>query len=513
MNAENRRKKSSLPESVLSTVSDAERRLTLHRLGVLDTENDPDFDKLTKLAATIMDTPISLVSLVDLERQWFKSRHGLDDTETPINLSFCAHAISSEDDVTIVPDAATDQRFSDNALVTGEMGIRFYAGAPIIVFGQKIGTLCVIDKRKRDEPSSKELEQLKMLAGLAASLFELKDGARAGVLVREALDKEEKRRAIAVEAAALSSWAWDARTGEIEYDASFAELFNLPSDKPLRVRDMFLAIDRRDWKDAEALFRSTLAGNDHYFSEYRVRGIDPPRWLATRGRVLARSPDGKPTLLMGVNYDITERKSAEERQRLLLREINHRVKNTLATVQALATQTVRHSSKPNEFLEAFSSRLQALGLAHGLLSDHEWRGIRIAELVNKEVQPFDDAKHARIAISGPDVLLSPDQALGVGLILHELASNALKYGSLSVPEGHVKLSWNVHGLHSARRIVINWREEGGPTVSDPTRQGFGSILIRRSLAKVISSEVVHEFHPEGVRAKISMPLEADEPQY
>ena len=214
-------------------------------------------------------------------------------------------------------------------------------------------------------------------------------------------------------------------------------------------------------------------------------------------------------MVFGVNYDVSERKSAEERQRLLLRELNHRVRNTLATVQALASQTVRHARNPSEFLEAFSGRLHALGLAHGLLSDHEWRGIGLDELVRREVKPFDDSGIPRIIITGENVLLSPDQALGLGLILHELASNAMKYGSLSVPAGTVQVAWRVEGRRRKRRLVLDWKETGGPVVVPPDSQGFGSILIRRSLAKVLSSAVRHDFAPDGVTAEICIPL--DEP--
>ena len=168
---------------------------------------------------------------------------------------------------------------------------------------------------------------------------------------------------------------------------------------------------------------------------------------------------------------------------------------------------MRHARQPSEFLEAFGARLQALGIAHSLLSDREWRGIGIRELVQIEVRPFDTRRPPRITISGADLLLSPDQALGLGLILHELASNALQYGSLSVASGKVDLGWKTQGRKGDRRLVLTWRESGGPTVAPPERHGFGSILIRRSLAKVISSEVTHEFRPEGVFAEISMPLE------
>ncbi|PTE08855.1 sensor histidine kinase [Mesorhizobium helmanticense] len=496
-----------LPASVRRAVDDADRLAVLHGLDALDTAADPDFDRISRLAAAMMQAPIALVTLLDAERQWFKSCVGLDEAETAADISFCAHAIAAGDEPLVVADAAVDPRFSANPLVTGAHHIRFYAGAPMVVAGARIGTLCVLDRKPHAFPSAAKLEQLKALAGLAASLFTLKDATRNAAIAEAALAREEKRRAIALDAASLASWAWDIRTDMIECDVLLSELFNLPRSNRLKARDILTAIDPRDVYQTETRFRDALTGSDDYFGEYRVKGFDPPRWIATRGRVIERDGDGKPTLIFGVNYDITERKLGEERQRLLLRELNHRVKNTLATVQALATQTVRHARQPSEFLQAFGARLQALGVAHNLLSDREWRGIGIRELVQIEVKPFDSVQEPRMTISGADLLLSPDQAVGLGLILHELASNALQYGSLSAPSGKVDLDWKTLGKRGARRLVLTWRESGGPKVAPPERQGFGSILIRRSLAKVISSEVTHEYRPEGVFAEISMPLE------
>ncbi len=496
-----------LPADVDRAVHDADRLAVLRGLDVVDTATDPDFDRITGLAAAIIEAPIALVTLVDTDRQWFKSRIGLEDRQTPTDISFCAHAIAAGDDPMVVTDATLDPRFAGNPLVTGKEHIRFYVGAPMIVAGARIGTLCVLDREPKPFPPADRLAQLETLADLAASLFTLKDANRNGAIAKAELAREEKRRAIALDAASLASWAWDIRTDMIECDALLAELFNLPPSNRLKARDILRAIDLRDVYQTETRFRDALSGSDDYFGEYRVKGFDPPRWIATRGRVIERDGEGKPTLIFGVNYDITERKLGDERQRLLLRELNHRVKNTLATVQALATQTVRHARQPSEFLEAFSARLQALGAAHSLLSDREWRGIGLGELVRIEVRPFDAASQPRIAISGPELLLSPDQAVGLGLILHELASNAMKYGSLSVPSGRVELTWRSQGRKGARRLVLTWSESGGPQVEPPDRHGFGSILIRRSLAKVIDSDVTHEFRPDGVFAQISMPLE------
>lgn len=496
-----------LPAEVFRAVNDAHRLAVLHGLEALDTAADPDFDRLSGLAAAMMRTPVALVTLLDAERQWFKSCYGLDETETATDISFCAHAIAAGDEPMVVTDAAADRRFSANPLVTGAHHVRFYAGVPMVVAGASVGTLCVLDVEPREHPSPSQMDQLKALAALASSLFALKDATRAGALAEAALAREEKRRAVAVEAADLATWVWDVRSDMIECDVLLSDLLGLPRSSRLKARDIIRAVDRRDVSRIEARFREAMAGSDDYFGEYRVKSFDPPRWLATRGRVIERDAAGKPTLIFGVNYDITERKLGDERQRLLLRELNHRVKNTLATVQALATQTVRHARNPSDFLEAFGARLQALGVAHGLLSDREWRGIGIRELVQIEVKPFESAGQERIALSGDDFFLTPDQALGLGLILHELASNALQHGALSVPAGEVGLGWRAEGRRAARRLVVTWRETAGPEVRPPDRHGFGSILIRRSLAKVIASEVTHEFRPEGVFAQISMPLE------
>ncbi len=493
-----------LPEDVLNVVLRPQRLSVVREIGQVGFSNDVDFDRLTTLAATLFAAPVALVTVIDVERQWFCSCYGTQESETPVSISFCAHAIASGDDVMIVPDATLDPRFAANPLVTGELNVRFYIGAPIVVAGERLGTLCILDYVSRPPPEKGLIDQLLILASLAASLFVLKDDRRTGAVAREALAREEKRRAVALESASLSSWIWNVPAGRVECDESLPELFALPPTSQVSARKLFLAIDRRDVRQTDNWFRESLFDSDEYSGEYRVEGFDPPRWLASRGRVVERTADGRPSLVFGVNYDVSERKLGEERQHLLLRELNHRVKNTLATVQALASQTVRYAREPREFLNAFSSRLQALGLAHGLLSDREWRGIALNELVQIEVQPFDDKTNPRIRLSGGHVFLSPDQALGLGIILHELASNALRYGALAVAGGSVSVDWTVSGASHARRILVTWIERDGPPVQHPDREGFGMILIRRSLAKVISSEVRHEFFPDGVRAEISM---------
>ncbi|MEJ6783382.1 sensor histidine kinase [Aminobacter sp. Piv2-1] len=443
---------------------------------------DPDLDRLTGLAAAVADTPAALLLLADDSGGWtVVSSFGLTPAEA----------------ATLAAEGAS--------ALPAPFPFRIETPVP----GRPAGNLLVLDRIAGPEPEAATRDQLEAIAALVSSLLALRDRSLAGARAEAALMHAETRRALALEAAQLASWVWDPQTGIVECDMLLPRLFNRPPATRMRARDIVLAIDRRDVERTRRTFRDALAGNDDYSGEYRVRGIDPPRWLAARGRVVERDAAGRPTLVFGVNYDITERHTAEERQRLLLRELNHRVKNTLATVQALASQTVRHAREPRQFLDAFSERLRALGLAHGLLSDHEWRGIGIRELARLELSPFDEADAPRISIAGQDVLLDPDQTLGLALVLHELASNALKYGALSVPAGRVTVSWVIQGGKGERRLVLDWTESGGPEVTPPTHHGFGSILIRRGLAKVISSEVRHEYLPEGVRAEVSMPLASE----
>lgn len=499
-----------LPNDVLTSIA-APRRLAIVRgLVSLGLDADTDFDRLTRLAAAAYSTPMALIGLIDADRQWFKSRYGFDRQTLPASISFCTYGAVASDRVMVIGDAASDPRFRNDPLVAGDWGIRFCAGAPIEVDGERIGVLCVLDREPRSNGSDEQSDTLVELAGLASSLFVLKDGMRSGALARQALAREEKRRAIALKAASLSSWIWDVQSGQVECDESLPVMFGMPPRGFMSARSFFRAIDPRDARKTSDAFRNALASGDDYSGEYRVRNLVPTRWLAARGSVVERSPDGRPLLVFGVNYDISTNKETEERQRLLLRELNHRVKNTLATVQALATQTVRHASDPRAFLSAFSARLQALGAAHSLLSDHEWRSISLPELARREIAAFDDQARSRIQLDGDDVFVTPDQALGLGMILHELASNALKFGALSVPTGQVHLNWVVEG-NEPQRLTIRWAETGGPKVGPPPREGFGMILIRRSLAKTIASTVEHEFRPEGVVATISLPLQPTEP--
>ncbi|PVX30034.1 response regulator [Sphingomonas pokkalii] len=197
--------------------------------------------------------------------------------------------------------------------------------------------------------------------------------------------------------------------------------------------------------------------------------------------------------------DVTDRARAEETQRLLIGELNHRVKNTLASVQAIATQTLRHSSGPSDFAPTFIGRIHALARAHSLLSSTTWQGASLQELVAGQVQ-IGTVDEGRFVAQGADLDLAPEPALHLALVLHELVTNAHKYGALSVPEGRVALTWQVRdGV-----LALDWRESGGPPVAAPARRGFGTALIERSL-KAEGGSAEPSYGEGGMRWLLTVP--------
>jgi PAS domain S-box-containing protein len=203
--------------------------------------------------------------------------------------------------------------------------------------------------------------------------------------------------------------------------------------------------------------------------------------------------------------DITERKQAEERQRLLVNELNHRVKNALATVQSIAAQSLKGADVSAEARERFTARLLALAKANDVLVAREWSGATLQAIAEQVASPHAGAgEHGRFAICGPAVELAPKAAMAVALALHELATNAAKYGALSTAQGRVELSWAVEG----EEIRLTWRETGGPPPAKPARTGFGTRLIQKGLATELKATVSLDYAPTGLVCVVTAPLSA-----
>jgi two-component sensor histidine kinase len=219
----------------------------------------------------------------------------------------------------------------------------------------------------------------------------------------------------------------------------------------------------------------------------------------------ARPLDGARLILLGM-VDLTERKRAEQERELLMRELSHRVKNILAVVQALATQT-DHSGSVEEFRDKFVGRLQALTRAHSLLLDAQWRGTDLKRLVELALQAYRVDHPDVIEIEGPPVPLTTNHGLGLSLILNELGTNAAKYGALAHHDGRVHVSWEVEKGNQDRRLRLRWKESGGPPVGAPGEKGFGSRLIEGACTQELQGAVELDYSPQGLRCEITFPLD------
>jgi PAS domain S-box-containing protein len=259
-----------------------------------------------------------------------------------------------------------------------------------------------------------------------------------------------------------------------------------------------------DVESDETRFKNALEKREAY--THRKRYIRPDGsvvWCENTVSHLEGS-DG----ILAICIELSERMKHEEQQQRLIDELNHRVKNTLATVQALVAMSKRYTTSTAEFAEAFSGRLQALSLAHNLLTEGVWQSTSLRELIAAELRPYD---LARFSIDGPDFDLSPKQAIAFAMIVHELATNAAKYGALSVPPGKVSLRWSLKPQDGCTIGEFDWKEQGGPAVEAPDRHGFGSQLIKSS-AQELGGRCTILLEATGLHCMIGFKLQWDKVQ-
>lgn len=212
---------------------------------------------------------------------------------------------------------------------------------------------------------------------------------------------------------------------------------------------------------------------------------------------------GDRRLVLESTRDVTDWLRWEARLKLVLGELSHRVKNTLTVVQSMARQTLRTSATGEAFVERFEGRLDALANAHKLLFDSDWHGAELGALIKTQLQAHALGDGKRIRVEGQTVMLPPELATPFGLVIHELATNAIKYGALSNNSGTISISWLTESGNDHPRLRFEWREQGGPLVSAPKRSGFGILLIDRGLPE---ATVTHEYLAEGLVCKIDVPL-------
>jgi two-component sensor histidine kinase/PAS domain-containing protein len=307
----------------------------------------------------------------------------------------------------------------------------------------------------------------------------------------------------ALEAGEIGVWEWDFVNGTFIWDSRMRALWALP-DGVTPTYELFReALNPADIERSDgALDLATNPARDgDYEVEYRVIGIKDgiERWVLAQGRTSFQN--GRAIRMVGTARDVTERKQREAHVRFLMREIAHRSKNLLAVIQAMARQTAVTAGSAHDFEQIFSARLQALAASHDILMDEDWHGASIDELVRTQVGHYVDLIGTRIDPTGPDIMLKPEAAQNLGLALHELSTNAAKYGGLSNEDGHVEIRWDLR----EDRFWIRWQEIGGPPVSPPAREGFGHKVVTRIVTLALEGKVDLRFEPNGLVWTLDIP--------
>lgn len=373
--------------SAPDSLRDPERLAALADTHLPDSAAEEAFDRLTRMVTRLLGVPVSLVSLVDDRRQFFKSQQGLEGAvgearQTPLSHSFCQHVVIAQAPL-IVTDAESDPRVRENPAIP-DLGVKAYLGVPLTLpSGHVIGSLCAID------------------------------------------------------------------------------------------------VIPRPWSETDLKSLSDVA--EIVMSE------------------------------IGLRREIAKRRKAEDNQELLIAELHHRVKNTLSTVQALIQLNLRSSPTLAVFRGTIGGRIESLAKTHTLLTSKRWHAIAFRDILNSELEPYQQTE--RVGLSGPDFDLEAEVATTVGMVIHELTTNAAKYGALSSSTGSIEVHWSLETIadDADARMTLSWHERGGPPVQPPDSKGFGSILIERLIVRQFGGTAKFEFARDGLlfRAAFPIPIAAE----
>jgi PAS domain S-box-containing protein len=356
-----------------------------------------------------------------------------------------------------------------------------------------VTTLCALvlaalfaERRRTEELLREEIAQRKQAeSALIASEALLRDGLTAGHVM---------------------AFEWDASTGLSQRSDNASQILGLrPKSAAKGVRDDFLAgVHTDDRANLKARIQRVCPENPSYSATFRfARSDGQVVWLEETGKA-EFDVAGRLARIKGLTRDITERKRAEEYHKQLIAELDHRVKNVLATVAAVSQRTREESASMDEFLNALDGRIRSMADTHGLLSRGRWQGVSLGRLIRQELAPCAAASNT--SVEGPDVVVTADAVQPIAMVLHELVTNAAKYGALSSPNGRVSVRWDqgVHGDPSAR-LVLDWKETGGPPVHAPISSGYGTSVVKGLIPYELGGTVDLMLAPGGVHCRLEIP--------
>jgi PAS domain S-box-containing protein len=325
----------------------------------------------------------------------------------------------------------------------------------------------------------------------------------------ESLRQEGGPFVVAAEGTRMPMVFMDAKNPEnriIFANDSFLSLTGYERDEVLGHSFNFLMAQGTD-PAALALVEAAFDGRDDHSSEIRYRRKDGSGFWAALFISPVRDEDGDVVQHFASFIDLTSHKEEQAQNRMLIDELNHRVKNTLTTVQSIVAQALRNASDPEVIRDSIESRLFALSRSHDLLTRENWESAGLHDVVDAALEPFGVAKDRseRFSVTGENVRFPPKAALALGIAFHELATNAAKYGAFSGDTGYIWIVWTIEGAPESSRLILTWREENGPPVTPPSRKGFGTRVIERGLALELGGTTQLDYRPDGVVCTINIP--------
>jgi PAS domain S-box-containing protein len=382
-------------------------------------------------------------------------------------------------------------QFTDLDRVRGyEMGAVDYVPVPVVpeVLKAKIKIFTELYRKTRQlETLNRELEDR-----VRERTSELERSA-------EHLRNSERRRTLALAAGQMGSWDWDVAAGVCNWDEGQYRIFGVDRETfNISGASLQALVVPEDWARLVDAFAAVSRGESANQQEIRIRRPSGElRWCVVSATATL-DESGRLVRMVGVTVDITERKSTEEKQTLLTREVDHRARNALAIVQSIVRLTKAETTEA--YVEAIEGRIKALSRVHSLLSQYRWEGADLSRLLEDELAPFQTSS-MHVTSNGPPISLKPPAAQALALALHELATNAAKYGALASPSGKLNVTWDM----SRDDIVLHWSETGAPLAAPPVWEGFGTKVIKSGVEQQLGGKVSIEWRGDGLRCELRIP--------
>ena len=452
----------------------------LRDLHVLDGPGDARFDRITRLAALVFAAPRAAIVLVDQDRLFLRAAVGIDAGGYP-RIGSLADIMVSRAQVAICPDLRRDDAFAGLLPALHQVDVRFFACAPLITPGGEVVGLLSLGDTEPHPPATE---------GQRRALVDLADMAMAELLRDAELAGRARRLDIAVEAGGLAEFEWEIAADRLLVGPRAAALTGFPVGVVENALHAILhdGVDPADREAFTRAVRGALTSKAALEIELGWTRIDSGRPICLSVRAV-RLEDGDPPVqrLVGVLQDVTQRRQEDQRREILAGELDHRVKNVLAAVQSVATQSARKTTSLDAFLKTFTGRLKAMASAHELLTATRWGGAYLRDVAAAELGGLAPGQ---IDSHGPELFLTPRAASAVALALHELAANALRQGALSEDRGRVTVEWS---STPDGGFVLDWRETGGS--GPPAVAGFGGVLLNEITGRELEGKVTIEPSP------------------